>query len=329
MNRFLLTAEEELNHIKEIKSLILIDNYLSIKTNIFYLSIKEINQSILIYNRLDILIKQVSLYKEILRMGILEIRKKEKYKVELIEKNKRLIASIAKRYLFKSELGIEDLIQEGVIGLIQAIKKFDINKGTRLSTYATPWIKQSIRYSIDKHKNIKIPVHIKKLNSQINAILIHLRKELNREPLLQEIIKEGKKRGIILSRDKLYEIQSLPRDENIISLNTPRNNTEHENIFLLDIIKVPHPEDDLYNPENYMEKVNKRECIDKLIDKLPEENMKQVIKLFYGLDETNKNKSYRVISKTLNIGIEEVRRLYNRAIVILKTSLYISVIDFV
>lgn len=326
MKGLLLTPQEELYLITEVKSLLLIDKYLNNSKNIFKLSY----ESILTLSREfgPKYIELVFFYREVIRLGLKEVRHKNKYKEELIQKNQRLVASIAKKYSYRTNLTVEDLIQEGIIGLIESIKRFDVKRGNRLSTYATPWIKQSIRAAITKHRNIKIPPNIYRLNKVTNQIILDLKKRLKREPGDLEIIREGLIKGVNIPREAINEIRNIPNI--ILSLDSPKSdNSDYDCLLLIDTIKESCPEDNVYNPDNYIEIIDKRESVIKVIRRLPNENnMADIVLMFYGLDGTNKPKSYKKIASLLKMDLEVVRRTYHKALVLLKTKFYVRVIDY-
>lgn len=136
-------------------------------------------------------------------------------KDKLVKHNLRLVVSIAKRYGSAPGMELEDLIQEGTIGLMKAIEKFDPNRGLKLSTYATYWIRQGITRAIaDQSKTIRIPVHMVELLNKIAKVRIKLFDELNREPTHEEIAEE-----LGESIEKINNILSISQP--LVSLETP------------------------------------------------------------------------------------------------------------
>lgn len=137
----------------------------------------------------------------------------------LVERNMRLVVKIASKYVNKG-LDFMDLIQEGSIGLVEAIDKFDINRGTKLSTYATFWIRQTIARSVaDKGRNIRLPVHIAERVASYERTLDRLSKELNRQPTLQEIAKAMNTtpralENLIQNTKNTFSINTLVGDDN-------------------------------------------------------------------------------------------------------------------
>jgi RNA polymerase primary sigma factor len=146
----------------------------------------------------------------------------------LVNSNIRLVISIAKKYANYGH-NIDDLVQEGMMGLMKAIDKFDPSMGYRLSTYATWWIKQTIsRYIYDKCKTIRLPVHINEKISKIKSFVHNYKKDHSNSPTIQEIAKATK-----ISKEQI---------ENLIILNKPTQsiedsiNQDSEDIVLLDIL---------------------------------------------------------------------------------------------
>lgn len=249
-------------------------------------------------------LKEIGVYPLLSPEEELELAKRkadgdEEAKERLVKANLRLVVSIAKRYTGRG-MNFLDLIQEGNLGLMKGVEKFDYTKGYKLSTYATWWIRQSVTRALaDQARTIRVPVHMVETINKMSKTQRRLTLELGYEPSVAELAK-----AMDISEEKVMEIMQIAREP--ASLETPIGEEDDSNLG--DFV----PDNNTETPEGNIEKVMLREQINTLLGDLKERE-RQVLILRYGLEDGHP-RTLEEVGREFNVTRERIRQIEAKAI---------------
>lgn len=262
--------------------------------------------SVKINDPVKMYLKQIGCYKLLNQDEEIELAKRiqagdQRAKNKLTQANLRLVVSIAKHYVGRGMLFL-DLIQEGNLGLIKAVEKFDYTKGFKFSTYATWWIKQAITRAIaDQARTIRIPVHMVETINKITRIQRQLVQEKGREPTAEEI---AEKLDGTLTPERVREIQKIALDP--VSLETPIG--EEDDSHLGDFIE----DKEAISPSDYTTKSLLKDELRSVMKELTDRE-ERVLRLRYGLDD-DRPRTLEEVGKEFGVTRERIRQIEAKAI---------------
>jgi len=300
-----ITAQEINQIVEEIKNLGIEISKETTKDNIF--DLEQLERNIPSDDPVKIYLKEIGKVTLLLPEEEVELAQRmqngdEEAKKLLCESNLRLVVSIAKRYSGRNGLSFLDLIQEGNLGLLKAVEKFDYTKGFRFSTYATWWVRQHITRAIaDQARTIRVPVHMTETINKLVRATKTLTQTLGREPTIEELAEE-----MGITEEKVIEIRRIQMEP--LSLEGPMGNDDSENSRLGDIIE----DDTTISPFEATNRILLREQLLAVIDTLTPREQK-VIRMRYGLDD-GFPKTLEQVGQEFNVTRERIRQIEAKAL---------------